>query len=123
MEVTNQWNQTPELLESLRSQNIVNVHPPLPASPRLKSRRNGMVCVWSEAMARRPEEYMNCDEQGNTDPRSWQGRFPEFYNPEAPDGQEPARPAIPPGALTPAGNPAVMPRPLEGLTVGIPEGY
>jgi hypothetical protein len=133
-------------LEDMRALSAVNVHPPLPPSPCVKSRTTGVVCVWCETFARRPEEFRNCDENGDTDPARWQGRFPSGYpaydqmayvteNPRTlHPSVEPAPPPepmpyTPPFAQAPAPAPAPAPagyagygavQPIQGLILGVP---
>lgn len=51
--------------------------PPLPISPCIRLKSTGEIHEWSEFFANRPDLCENCDEQGNTDERTWRGRKPK----------------------------------------------
>lgn len=63
--------------EELQAKGVINLGPFLPLSPCVKSKANGRVFPWHASFARRSEAYVNCDESGNTDPRTWSGRGPD----------------------------------------------
>jgi hypothetical protein len=76
--------------EEWRARGIVNVtagH--LAVSPCVRSRANGRVFAWHPHFAARPEAFYNCDENGNPDPRTWQGRGPIGLAAAAPPGPKP----------------------------------
>jgi hypothetical protein len=106
-------SRSQSMLDELRSMNAVNVMPALPPSPRVRSRKNGQVFIWSEAFARRPELFRNCDEHGNTDPSTWQGRFPDHYSQQE-LGEYMGVPARPVRETPSEG-------PLRGIIVGVPD--
>jgi hypothetical protein len=93
------------MVESLRSMGAINIEPPLPMSPRLKSKITGVLYMWCESMAIRTELFVNCDEYGNEDPATWMNRMPEHYNSEPPVAPKP----IPLHEVA---------KPIEGLVVG-----
>lgn len=49
----------------------------LPRSSHLKNKLNGSVYPWMEPFAARSDLYENCDEQGNTSPKAWEGTKPD----------------------------------------------
>lgn len=60
--------------------NAVNWNrPPLPPSPCIKIKATGEIHEWSSFFADRPDLCENCDENGNTDPKAWQGRVSAHY--------------------------------------------
>lgn len=59
----------------LRNMGAANwVNPPLPPSPCLRVKATGEIIEWSPSFAERSDLCENCDEHGNTDPSTWQGR-------------------------------------------------
>lgn len=70
---------------SLREMGAVNAGEPLPLSPCLKkkgSKDPKDIVVWNEIFAERKDILVNCDEYGNEDPATWQGRGPTGYRNE-----------------------------------------
>ncbi|MDR1314799.1 MAG: hypothetical protein LBQ12_14200 [Deltaproteobacteria bacterium] len=120
------------LLDDLRAMRAKNVYPPLPPSPRVMSRTTKQIFMWNDAFARRPEAFMNCDESGNTDPATWEGRFPEYYDEAARRRYLAANPKALPPRVVPPGAPKAEPvnlehyskaQPLQGVLFGVPQGF
>jgi hypothetical protein len=53
---------------------------PLPVSEFLKSKIDGRIEAWTETFAKRSDIFLNCDVNGNTDPRAWMRQGAEGYD-------------------------------------------
>lgn len=67
-----------EQIQELRAMGAKNWElPPLEPAPCVRFKSTGEVHVWSPFFARRPDLCDCCDENGNTDPAFWRGRYSE----------------------------------------------
>jgi hypothetical protein len=76
--VTYQTGEMPDPAD-LQQRGVRNVLPILPLSPKVKCLATGMLYIWHQMWARRPELFVNCDEYGNEDPAAWMGRGPDGF--------------------------------------------
>lgn len=70
------YNSDAERDELLRMGAVNVMQPPLPLSPCVRIIATGEVLEWAEFFAMRPDLCENCNEYGDTDPSTWQGRGP-----------------------------------------------
>jgi hypothetical protein len=69
--ITAQTQVVSEIHPDLVTNKNFNIGQPLPYSQYVKSLRTGEVMGWSESFARQPDEFTNCDVNGNTSPDAW----------------------------------------------------
>lgn len=84
------YNSDAERDELLRMGAVNVMQPPLPLSPCVRIIATGEVLEWTEFFAMRPDLCENCNEYGDTDPSTWQGRGPDHASVSA--LQEPPAP-------------------------------
>lgn len=89
--VTESYDSQKAMLSALDAYNWK--YPPIRQAPCLKVKATGEILPWNEAFAMRGDLCVACDENGNTDPASWETRgaatsamTPEQMLPPAPSG-------------------------------------